>query len=98
MCSARNLPDFEDYDSKGENRLPESIQAIIPQYSFDCSGTVTGWGAFVQGGANDAERIDFQVWRCVANEEYELVGFNLFPEATEGGKRLNNLHGATSVD
>ena len=61
-----------------------SLRASKLSYSFDCSGTVTGWGAFVQGGANDAERIDFQVWRCVANEEYELVGFNLFLKEERG--------------
>ena len=94
VCSARNLPDFINYgDSNGDDRLPGNIQAIIPQYSFDCSGTVTGWGAFVQGdpGESRPQRIDFQVWRRVTNEEYELVGFNSFPEAIEEGKMLTNL-------
>ena len=94
VCSARNLPDFINYeDSKGDYRLPRNIQAIIPQYSFDCSGTVTGWGAFVRGGPGEdnAERIDFQVWRSVDSREYELVGFNSFPGAIEEGRMLTNL-------
>ena len=93
VCSARNLPDFSD--SNGNDRLRGNIQAIIPQYSFDCNGTVTGWGAFVEGVPDKAERIDFQVWRRVTNEaEYELVGFNSFPGAIEEGdgvKMLTNL-------
>ena len=89
VCSARNLPDFSD--SNGNDRLRGNIQAIIPQYSFDCNGTVTGWGAFVEGGPDKAERIDFQVWRSVADEEYELVGFNSFPEVIPEGKMLTNL-------
>ena len=53
-------------------------QAIIPAYSFNCSGNVTRWGAYVEpGGSSEVYFVQFQVWRPSQFEGcYALVGSN----------------------
>ena len=57
-------------------------QAIIPEYSFDCYGNVTQWGAVVKN-RNGAYTLAFQVWRRSGGGQgttgcYTLVGNNHF--------------------
>ena len=72
------LPVFGD--TEGRNR-PDSdrFQAIVPAYTFQCSGRVTEWRACVQpGGISSCQYyIQFQVWRSTGIDGcYELVGYN----------------------
>ena len=67
-------------DTAGRNR-PDSdrFQAIVPAYTFQCSGRVTEWRACVQFGGSSDEHyyIQFQVWRSTGiNGCYDLVGYN----------------------
>ena len=81
----QNLPIFADQAREGDvDRLESGTQTIIPDYSFDCNGTVTQWGAFVER-ARDSIRytLDFQVWRRSGGGqgttgEYDFVGSNRF--------------------
>ena len=80
----QNLPIFEDQGDRNVERLQSGTQAIIPDYSFDCYGNVTQWGAFVQQ-AQDSVRytLDFQVWRRRGGGQgttgdYDFVGNNHF--------------------
>ena len=56
------------------------FQAIVPAYTFQCSGRVTQWRACVQpGGTGNSEEyyIQFQVWRPTGIDGcYERVGYN----------------------
>lgn len=49
---------------------------LVPAYHFNCSGTVTEWGAILE--KRIPSRIDFQVWRQSNGERdrYQLVGAN----------------------
>ena len=63
-------------------RLKSGTQVIIPEYSFDCYGNVTHWGAFVKN-RNGIYSLDFQVWRRSGDGQgttacYKLVGNNHF--------------------
>ena len=56
--------------------------AIIPEYSFDCYGNVTQWGAIVKN-RNAVYTLVFQVWRRSGGGQgttgcYTLVGNNHF--------------------
>ena len=87
QCSVDGLPAFGDTpDRKRPDR--DKFQAIVPAYTFNCSGRVTEWRACVQQGGGDEEYyIQFQVWRSTAIEEcYDLVGYNtpLVDEDSEG--------------
>ena len=57
----RNLPRFANQGG-GSERFESGTQTIIPDYSFDCYGNVTQWGAFVDR-AGVRYSLDFQVWR-----------------------------------
>ena len=57
----------------------DRFQAIVPAYTFQCSGRVTEWRACVQPGGFSGEQyyIQFQVWRSTGIEGcYDLVGYN----------------------
>ena len=57
----------------------DRFQAIVPAYTFQCSGRVTEWRACVQPGGSSKEQyyIQFQVWRSTGiNGCYEIVGYN----------------------
>ena len=72
----QGLPLFGDRDPNSP--LPDKIQAILPTYTFTCSGPVVQWGACVQPRGND-ERYDiyFQVWRSTGEDGcYSIVGSN----------------------
>ena len=60
QCSVDNLPDFRDLE-KGPSR--DKFQAIVPAFTFQCSGRVTEWRACVQPGGDSNEQyyIQFQV-------------------------------------
>ena len=54
-----------------------SIQAIIPQYEFNCSGFVTQWRVAVKMAM--PRSMSFQIWRPIGGSPvavYSLVGFN----------------------
>ena len=79
QCSVDNLPPFGDPDHRvAPNR--DKFQAIVPAYTFQCSGRVTEWKACINPGANTHDRyyIRFQVWRPtdISGECYSLVNFN----------------------
>ena len=70
--------------------LPNSTQAIITSYRFNCCGTIESWEAAVHpdgGGHRDGgHTIHFQVWRPSPTVEidgcYSLVGENRFTSIT----------------
>ena len=68
-------------DINDRNLVPDRdrFQAIVPAYTFQCSGRVTEWRACVQPGGMASEQyyIQFQVWRSTGIEGcYDLVGSN----------------------
>ncbi len=75
QCLLR-APLFGDRD--GAPRLDNSIQAIIPEYTFTCRGSVVQWGACVNPRSNDDQYdIYFEVWRPMDTDGcYSLVGSN----------------------
>ena len=80
MFGARNT---EDADSDTES---DRLQAIVPAYTFQCSGRVTEWRACVQPGDSSDEQyyIQFQVWRSTGIDGcYDLVGYNSPLDADE---------------
>ena len=64
------------------NELPDKIQAILPTYTFTCSGQVVQWGACVQPqGRNERYDIYFQVWRSTGDDGcYSIVGSNFIAD------------------
>ena len=86
QCSVDSLPQFRDRRGDGGGEPDrDRFQAIVPAYTFQCTGRVTEWKACVQpgGSANEQYYIQFQVWRPTANDVegcYELVDYNI-PEA-----------------
>ena len=62
QCSIANLPVFRDLQTGPER---DRFQAIVPAYTFQCSGRVTEWRACVVPGGMSIEQyyIQFQVWR-----------------------------------
>ena len=85
QCSVDKLAPFLDiHVGPGSEIIPDRdrFQAIVPAYTFQCSGRVTVWRACVQpgGSSNDQYYIQFQVWRRTATTQsgecYELVGYN----------------------
>ena len=77
QCSVDRLPVFGDTFFR-DSPEGERFQAIVPAYTFQCSGKVTEWRACVSpGGKNEQYYIQFQVWRSTGIEGcYELVGYN----------------------
>ena len=79
-----NLPMFADQGGGNVQRLQSGTQTIIPDYSFDCYGNVTHWGAYVERHGGDVTyTLDFQVWRRSGGGQgptgnYDFVGSNLF--------------------
>ena len=87
QCGVANLPAFgdtqDDRDSLG--RPPaDRLQAIVPAYTFNCTGRVAEWRACVEpGGDRERYYIQFQVWRPTAVPGcYTRVGYNAPPEPT----------------
>ena len=82
QCSVDNLlspfGDRRNDDPRSEAPGRDRFQAVVPAYTFQCSGRVTEWGACVQPGASSEEYyIQFQVWRPTGPSGcYSLVGFN----------------------
>ena len=89
QCSVDSLPEFGD---SGGDRPPtnpgiDRRQAIVPAYTFQCTGRVTEWRACVQPGGMFSEQyyIQFQIWRPTANGVegcYELVDYNIPLDST----------------
>ena len=54
------------------------IQALVPAIRFNCSGKITSWKLGVpQHNFNiSVESIRLQVWRCISDGVYRLVGSN----------------------
>ena len=63
----QNLPPFVDQEPGspvlGPSDTNPTIQAVIPQYMFNCSGFVTQWSVAVKMAKTRA--MSFQVWRPV---------------------------------
>ena len=84
QCGVANLPAFGDRrytaDYLGRPRA-DRLQAIVPAYTFNCTGRVTEWRACVdQAGVLERYYIQFQVWRPTwAPGCYRLVGYNAPP-------------------
>ena len=76
-CSLQNIPQFVSQTSGG--KFLGNIQAIVPSYTFNCTGRVVQWGAYIEGG-DEHYNIEFQVWRQseTGNTSYSLVGSNCF--------------------
>ena len=79
-CNVDRLPEF---GSTNDRNRPDSdrFQALVPAYTFQCSGKVTEWRACVEPGGKSDEQyyIQFQVWRPtgVGDGCYSLVDFNI---------------------
>ena len=82
QCSVDRLPVFGDRDRGRDSPNHDRFQAIVPAYTFQCSGKVTEWRACVHPSGMDNEQyyIQFQVWRSTGtngtNGCYDLVGYN----------------------
>ena len=81
QCGVANLPAFGDRRDDDEylGRPPaDRLQAIVPAYTFNCTGRVTEWRACVdQGGGMERYYIQFQVWRPTGVPGcYSLVRYN----------------------
>ena len=81
QCGVTNLPPFRDSrDDPGIVSSPydSGLQALVPAYTFNCTGRVTEWRACVEpGGGGERYYIQFQVWRPTGVTGcYELVGSN----------------------
>ena len=90
QCSVDNLPspfiDRRNANPRSEVPDRDRFQAIVPAYTFQCSGRVTEWRACVRpGGGDERYYIQFQVWRPTGPSGcYSLVGFNR-PVGSDGG-------------
>ena len=77
QCSIDSLPPFGD---SGNNRPDRRFQAIVPAYTFQCTGRyrVTEWMAcVVRSGGSQQYYIQFQVWRPNGTTGcYSLVDYN----------------------
>ena len=91
-----SAPLFGDRD--GVPRLPNSIQAIIPEYTFTCRGSVVQWGACVNPrGDNDRYDIYFEVWRPTGTDGcYSLIGSNVVTNAVAGN--IHNVRACIVID
>ena len=81
QCSVNNLLAFESSRFRDRPRT-DRFQAIVPAYTFQCTGRVTEWRACVSPGISTRQQyyIQFQVWRPTANGIkgcYELVDDNI---------------------
>ena len=98
QCSVDNLPQFGDTDERDGPDI-DRFQAIVPAYTFQCTGRVTEWRACVwPGGRRHEYYIQFQVWRPTANGIngcYELVDYNI--PLDDAGQEEMNVSDSTSI-
>ena len=101
QCSVDNLPspfgDRRGDDPQSEAPSRDRFQAIVPAYTFQCSGRVTEWMACVQpgGSSNDQYYIQFQVWRPSGSAGcYSRVG----PVNSDGDSGFLSPQGGGSVN
>ena len=96
QCSVDNLPEFGDIGNRPDR---DRFQAIVPAYTFQCTGRVTEWRACVWPGRRSEEYyIQFQVWRPTANGIegcYELVDYNIPLDDAE--QEEMNISDSTSI-
>ena len=90
QCVVANLPAFGDrrVDDDFLGRPPaDRLQAIVPAYTFNCTGRVAEWRACVEpGGRDERYYIQFQVWRPTGVPGcYTRVGYNAPPPPNFGG-------------
>ena len=92
QCTVDGLP-FGDRLQGWARPDNDRWQAIVPAYTFQCSGRVTEWRACIDPGRSPdfVYYIQFQVWRRngSADECYELVGSNQ-PEPQEFLPRIGD--------
>ena len=92
QCSVDNLPEFGDiYTTSTDRPSRDRFQAIVPAYTFNCTGRVTEWRACLHPGAttNEMYYIQFQVWRPTGiGGCYELVDYNI-PLDDAGQEEMN---------
>ena len=96
QCSVTNLPVFQDsrhLNSSLARPSDDKLQAIVPAFSFTCTGRVTEWKACVeQGGGVQRYYIQFQVWRSTGLQGcYRLVGSNAPPLGAGGAVDIDLL-------
>ena len=84
--------------SGGDPKLPNSIQAIIPAYTFTCRGSVVQWGACVDPREDNNEYdIYFEVWRPTDTIGcYSLVGSNFVDNGAPGN--IHNVRACVVID
>ena len=97
QCGVANLPAFRDRRNDEEflGRPPpaDRLQAIVPAYTFNCTGRVTEWRACVEpGGRGERYYIQFQVWRATGVPGcYTRVEYNAPPLPNfVSGDRVDN--------
>ena len=100
QCSVDSLAPFRDSEDR-DRPDRDRFQAIVPAYTFQCSGRVTEWRACVQPGASfEQYYIQFQVWRLTSTvsdgECYELVGSNT-PQDGENIQEFLSPSGSDSL-
>ena len=100
QCSINNLPVFGRTIDDRYTQDSDRFQAIVPAYTFQCTGRVAEWRACVQPGGTTREQyyIQFQVWRPTANGVdgcYELVDYNI--PLDDAGKEETSVSDSTSI-
>ena len=89
-----SLPVFQDSRDFDLGRPPDDkLQAIVPAFSFNCTGRVTEWRACLEPGAvSERYYIQFQVWRSTGVQGcYRLMGSNAPPLGAGGVVDVNLL-------
>ena len=100
----QNLPGFANQGGEGGQRLRAGTQTIIPDYSFDCYGNVTQWGAFLEPlGRFLVHSLVFQVWRRTGGGQgttgcYDLVGDNRFQSVSPAPQSQGQILASVPVE
>ena len=97
ICGVSDLPPFRDTEHFQREGLINRISAIVPSYTFTCSGVVRRWRAHVERRRNRYDRYEltFSVWRPADGCTYDKVGENnhsgLAPELDGNGEALGSV-------
>ena len=93
QCGVVHLPAFGDRRRDSDSPPDDRFQAIVPAYTFNCTGRVAEWRACVQpGGRDERYYIQFQVWRPTGVPGcYTMVGYDAPPQPTFDDGTVENL-------